>query len=297
MKEWMKTTLAKLLASVLPKAVMTHPAAFAIWERAGYHVTPVHFYSPIPDLTTLTERGTSSCPGVDLNRRGQEAMLATLAPLFPEARACWEDNTYFGLVDSAALYAMVRHHRPQKVVEVGSGYSTRMARDAIERNGSGELITIEPFPQERMPSAPTYPVEVQRVPLDLFESLEENDILFIDSSHVLRTGGDVKYEYLEILPRLAAGVLVHVHDVFIPDDYPLDWFTDRHRFWSEQYLLQAFLAFNEQFEVLWSSHMLDRQVEWHLPHGEPGGSFWLRRVGSWRGRRQALVEADDVGRP
>jgi hypothetical protein len=273
----MKTVLAKLLARVLPRAVMTDPASFTIWERAGYHVTPVHYYSPIPDLSRLREPRTSACPGIDLNRRGQDAMLEVLAPLFADARACWEDNTYFGLADSAALYAIVRHHRPQKVVEIGSGHSTRMTVAAIERNGGGELITIEPYP-ERMSAPPTYALEVQQVPLALFESLDANDVLFIDSSHVLQPGGDVQYEYLEILPRLKPGVLIHVHDVFLPDEYPREWLTDRHRFWNEQYVLQAFLAFNQRFEVIWSSHMLADQLARHLPGAAPGGSFWMRRT-------------------
>jgi hypothetical protein len=269
--------LATLLARVLPKAVMTHPAAFLIWERAGYHVTRVHYYSPIPEVATLSESKRSGCPGVNLNQVGQNAMLTTLAPLFKEAAACWQDNTFFGLADSVVFYSMIRQHRPNKVVEIGSGDSTRMAIAALERNGEGDLITIEPYPQERMPVSPTYQIPVEDVPLDVFTSLTANDIVFIDSSHVLRPGGDVQYEYLELLPRLPPGVLVHVHDVFLPDEYPRDWLTERHRFWNEQYLLQAFLAFNDQFEVFWSSYMLADQIAQHLPGCPPGGSMWLRR--------------------
>jgi len=256
---------------------MTERGNFAIWERAGYHVVPVGYDSPIPDLSALPQSRPSGCRGVDLNRRGQREMLAALAPHFPEGVAYWEENTWFGLVDSVVLYAMVRHHRPRKVVEIGSGHSTRMTSAAIERSGVGELITIEPN-ADRMSAAPTHPVEVQQVPLEVFEGLEENDILFIDSSHVLRAGSDVHYEYLEILPCLRPGVLVHVHDIFLPDDYPRDWMTSRHRFWNEQYVLQAFLAFNRDFEVLWSSHMIAAELERLLPGAPPGGSFWMRRV-------------------
>jgi hypothetical protein len=125
----------------------------------------------------------------------------------------------------------------------------------------------------------------QDVPLETFGALGENDVLFIDSSHVLAIGSDVQYEFLEIIPRLRPGVLVHVHDIFLPAEYPKRWVVDG-RFWDEQYLLQAFLAFNNSFEVLWAGHWM------HLTHPEQlraafstydpakaaPGSFWMRRV-------------------
>jgi hypothetical protein len=276
MKARLKRALAKLLARVLPRSVMTDPASFGVWERAGYHVTPVHYYSPIPELSRLRAPLRSDCPGVELNRSGQERMLATLSPHFADAERAWEPNTYFDLADSSALFAIVRHYRPKRVVEIGSGYSTRMIEAALGQNGTGELITIEPHPT-RMESPPTYPMEVQDVPRHVFEELDQNDILFIDSSHVLRAGGDVHYEYLELLPRLNIGVLVHVHDVFLPDDYPREWLIEKRRFWTEQYVLQAFLALNRDFEVLWSSHMLANRLTEILPGASPGGSFWIRR--------------------
>lgn len=95
--------------------------------------------------------------------------------------------------------------------------------------------------------------------MDLFQSLEANDILFIDSTHVLKIGGDVKYEYLEILPRLQNGVIVHSHDIFFPCEYPKNWTLENHWFWTEQYLLQAFLAFNSAFEILWAGQYMNRK--------------------------------------
>jgi hypothetical protein len=128
-----------------------------------------------------------------------------------------------------------------------------------------ELIAIEPYPnkvlQKGFPGLSRLIVKkVEDVELELFKSLKENDILFIDSTHVLRTGGDVQYEYLEILPRLAKGVLVQVHDIFTPSEYPKINVKERFWFWNEQYLLQAFLCFNDSFKVLWTSSYM------HLNH-------------------------------
>jgi hypothetical protein len=129
------------------------------------------------------------------------------------------------------------------------------------------------------------PKKVQEIPLSTFAKLERNDVLFIDSSHVLTIGSDVRYEYLDILPRVKPGVLVHCHDIFLPAEYPKEWVLDDHRFWNEQYLLQAFLTFNNEFEVLWAGSYM------HLKHPDllaaaiPSyrqekcypKSFWIRR--------------------
>src|SRR5437763_10854669 len=191
MRREAKRTLARALARAVPRAALTAPDVFDVWERAGYHITPVHFYSSIPNTAELREPPPSTCPGVELNRDAQRQSLEALAPLFAEGARHWQDNTYFGLVDSLALYAMVRRHRPCTVVEIGSGHSTRMIEAALAENAEGTLVTIEPYP-ERMSSPPTFASEVQEVPLSLFESLSTNDILFIDSTHVLRFGSDVQ---------------------------------------------------------------------------------------------------------
>lgn len=127
---------------------------------------------------------------------------------------------------------------------------------------------------------------VQELPLSQFQELDENDMLLIDSSHVIRTGGDVQYEYLEVLPRLKQGVIVSFHDVFLPAEYPKDWLLRRRLFWTEQYLLQAFMMFNSSFEVLWMGSYMhlkypkyieasfssyDRAKDWP-------GSSWIRRT-------------------
>jgi hypothetical protein len=131
------------------------------------------------------------------------------------------------------------------------------------------------------------PQMVQEVPLALFEELAENDILFIDSSHVVRTGSDVLYEYLEILPRLKKGVLVHIHDIFLPGEYPRPWVRDLNRYWTEQYLLQAFLAFNDSFEILLPTAYLHAHAPEVLEEsfrdiqrddGWIYSNFWMRKI-------------------
>jgi hypothetical protein len=173
------------------------------------------------------------------------------------------NNGYFESCDAEVAYCMVREWKPRRIVEIGCGFSTRAMAEALranqERDGiAGELITVDPNPErlppKRLPNQITVvPEQVQRLDLRLFEALEADDILFIDSSHVVSIGSDVVREYLQILPRLKPGVLVHIHDVFLPSDYPRHAVLDNLWFWSEQYLLQAFLSFNHEFEILWSA--------------------------------------------
>ena len=160
-------------------------------------------------------------------------------------------NDYFEAVDAEVYHSLIRHYRPRQVLEIGSGNSTVVALRAAAMNrheGAETLVTcIEPYPEpglRRSLQGAGKLIErpVQEVGFEVFEDLSRNDILFIDSSHVAKFGSDVVFEYLEVLPRLKPGVLVHVHDIFIPFDYPRKWIVDEHKFWNEQYLLQAFLC-------------------------------------------------------
>jgi hypothetical protein len=250
---------------------------FKTMQRAGVNVTPKHFYWPIPDLAELEHREwpTARQPtGVDLRLSAQQAFLKNIAAGYatefqyrrsPNGApyAYHSNNGLFEPVDAEVLYAMVRHHKPRRMIEIGGGYSTRVTtqalRENLKRDGvECELTTIEPCPDPVLTGGipgltRLIAKQVQEVPLPLFESLRAGDILFIDSSHVVSIGNDVIYEYLEILPRLKPGVIVHAHDIFLPSDYPRSTVVESFCFWSEQYLLQAFLAFNSSFEVLWSS--------------------------------------------
>ena len=203
-------------------------------------------------------------------------------------------NAAFEAVDAEMLFGLIRLLKPRRVYEIGSGFSTLLAADALRRNRadghSCRFIAIEPYPSAELEAELPRDVElwrvpVQEVPLDEFESLCQGDILFVDSSHVCKIGSDVQFEFLEVLPRIRPGVVVHIHDIFMPVEYPKQWVLDWHRFWNEQYLLQTFLSFNAAFEVLWAGQWM------HINHpdllmkafpsyraGVSPGSFWFRRT-------------------
>jgi len=284
------------------------------FAAGGLALVPRHYHQPIPDERDLSEPfllAGSELPGVDLNEPVALDLLRTVFPRsldefrgrFPVEQAAGRDgfwllNGAFMAVDAHAYYALLRHLAPRRVVEIGGGFSSLIAAAAAERlrqegRTSPELTVIEPFPSERLRrglagSGTLIASRVQAVPLSFFGSLQAGDVLFIDSTHVLRAGGDVQYEFLEILPRLAPGVLVHVHDVSLPRPYPEVYARDG-LFWTEQYLLQAFLAFNSRFEVLWPGNwmMLNHADEMRrtfpeieamrlqYPQSEPT-SFWMR---------------------
>lgn len=190
---------------------------------------------------------------------------------------------------------MIRHFKPRRIIEIGSGTSTGVSAMTIQKNHQetgieASLIAIEQHPEQQLIDG--FPglselrqIPVQDVPLAEFERLGENDILFIDSSHMLKTGSDVQYEFLEIIPRLRKGVVVHVHDIFFPYDYPRFFPMEWSMFWNEAYLLQAFLAFNPAFEVLWSSSYLhhyhpsalQQAFSRHDPQKAIPSSLWMQR--------------------
>lgn len=296
-------------AEQLAKALATRAAdrsLFSLWERHGFHVTPVHFYSAIPNLAELPDslwQRPSQMVGVDLREEEQLSFLRdTCLPFKSEYDAFARQPTgksheyyfnqpMFRSVDAEVLYCMVRAHRPRRLIEVGSGFSTLVSAAALAKNAeAGELIAIEPFPSDILTAGVPGLSELRRervqdVDPTLFASLRAGDILFIDSSHVLHVGSDVRFLFLEVLPRLHPGVLVHVHDIFLPAEYPREWIIEEHRFWTEQYLLQAFLTFNRGFEVLWAGSFMrlrhaDRLREAFASFDDSvwPGSFWLRRL-------------------
>ena len=175
------------------------------------------------------------------------------------------------------------------MIEVGSGFSSLVLAQAAAKNENSSLICIDPFPGElvRNGNIPALQslieTKVQDIDLEFFSQLDSGDVLFIDSSHTVKIGGDVNYLFLEILPRLKPGVIVHVHDIFLPFDYGRHWVLDEFRFWTEQYLLQAFLTFNSEFEVLLANYYLSQYHKEYLRAAFPdlpgwiGGSFWMRR--------------------
>ncbi|MCE5335718.1 MAG: class I SAM-dependent methyltransferase [Desulfobacteraceae bacterium] len=205
-------------------------------------------------------------------------------------------NEYFGPGDAEYLYNMVRLFKPARMIEIGSGFSTliaKMAMDANRRDNPGyecDYTCIEPYESGWLEDAGFRVLRqrVEDVGIHLFESLDDGDFLFIDSSHIIRPQGDVLYEFLELLPTLGSGVVVHIHDIFTPKDYPRKWIYDELRFWNEQYLLEAFLNFNSSFQVIGALNFLKHHhpkqlfavcpiLQENRLSAEPS-SFWMRKV-------------------
>src|SRR5205814_7509172 len=181
----------------------------------------------------------------DLGRSAAE--LEAIPEEQDESGFYWNNPTY-SQTDAAVYYSMIRHFQPASIVEVGAGYSTLIAASACLRNGHTALEAIDPYPPPFL--ATTVPglaglaaEPVQNVPLDRFQALVENDILFIDGTHVCKIASDVNYLMFSVLPCLKKGVLIHLHDIFLPWNYPRSWVLEHNIFWNEQYLLLAFLLF------------------------------------------------------
>jgi predicted O-methyltransferase YrrM len=197
------------------------------------------------------------------------------------------DQSWFPTLDAAVAYALVRLTRPARIVEVGSGHSTRFLARAIADTGlDTELTCIDPAPRATLQGLPVRWIEavVQQAPETLFEGLRTGDVLFIDSSHILMPGTDVDWLLNRILPGIAAGVLVHFHDVFLPDPYPAAWAW---RGYNEQQAL-APLLHGGGYECLFASHYVATRLAHHLEHGAlaqlpqpaaPESSIWLKRRG------------------
>ena len=285
---------------------------FLTWERHGFHVTPVHFYEAIPDTQSLPETlwtQPSELVGIDMNESMQLDLLRNHFSKFrreyetvsaePPPGQLWP----FRGTDVLVAYCMVRHFQPRRIIEVGSGFSSLVLGQAAAKNKTSSLICIDPFPGEllRNGSIPALQslieTKVQDLDVEFFSQLDPGDILFIDSSHAVKIGGDVNYLFLEVLPRLNPGVIVHVHDIFLPFEYRRHWVLNEFRFWTEQYLLQAFLTFNSEFEVLLANYYLSRYHKEHLRAAFPdlprwiGGSFWIRRK-TIAGLRSPQMEND-----
>jgi len=195
------------------------------------------------------------------------------------------DNGFFSSPDAEVLYCMIRLYQPGRIVEVGSGNSTRISRLAVMDGGfETTLVSIDPQPRSDIDELAdqVYRGSVETLgKTSLFAGLKENDLLFIDSSHELRAGNDLTYLYLRILPLLAPGVIVHVHDVFLPYDYRADWVLAHRLAYAEQYLIQAMLQYGEKFEVLWPGYFFQKTLvdfSVNFPHmeGRDAQSLWLR---------------------
>jgi predicted O-methyltransferase YrrM len=248
--------------------------------RLKFHLLPVHYYSPVVNLLHLETHKEdwarrSEMPGIEWNGPAQ---LRVMREICLPYQAEYKDNRHFidatsnhfgpgyGPIEAQALHAFVRHYKPGRIIEVGSGVSTACMLAATKMNadetGRQTSITcVEPYPSRRLKDLKSQgQVElinrfVQAVNTEVFQALGDGDLLFIDSSHTVKTGSDVNYLFLEILPRLKPGVLVHVHDVYFPYDYsPLTLRTLWH--WSETSLLRAHMTHNPKIRTLFCMSLM-----------------------------------------
>jgi predicted O-methyltransferase YrrM len=275
-------------------------------QRRGWHLQPNHYYWPLNDVHFLRDhpelwhdRGLPA--GIDWDLDGQVAFARELARSYEEladvaARPAAVDmssaitfvNGSFSGADACAYYGLVRTLQPRRVVEVGGGWSTIFLAHALARNERPAAVTlIEPEPDPRLLARIPKDWDVRRsllqfADLAAFERLEAGDICFYDGSHVARTGSDVNWFFFEVLPRLAPGVMVHVHDIYWPDDYHDQWIYGDGLSWNEQYVLQAFLMHNQAYRVRLANHLLARlraeDVRDIYPAWPDGGSVWLEKT-------------------
>lgn len=277
---------------------------FDLGEIHGIHITPIHFYQPIPDTRNIKQEvydHVKKFSGISFREKEQLALIEKFSKyehelkLFPYDHTGNEsqfyfNNEFFGQIDSIIYYSMIREFNPKKIIEVGSGFSTMIASHASLKNQDTLITSIEPYPSSVLTKGLPNLEElikkpVQEVHLEKFKELEKNDILFIDSSHVVQIGSDVNYLFLEVIPELKNGVLIHVHDWFYPFEYPKSWINDRKIFWNEMYLVQAFLTGNSDYDILTSNYYLTRTYFDKLKRSFPfirdayggSGSLWIRK--------------------
>jgi predicted O-methyltransferase YrrM len=266
-----------------------------------------HYYSPIPEEEDVLAYVKSRRPpsnellGVKLNERSQNELLNEYIDFykdlpFPEKatpdQRYYYDNGWFSYSDAIFLYCFLRKYTPKRIIEIGSGFSSAVMLDTIDSVFSQrpEISFIEPYPNRLISlfkdgdreQVSLIDKKIQEVPSDILLALESGDLLFIDSSHVVKCDSDLHHLMFEILPRLQPGVFVHFHDVFYPFDYPSHWLMEG-RYWNENYFLRAFLSYNSEWEIMFFNtyvhHMFGDLIKEKMPlcARNHGGSLYIQR--------------------
>ena len=295
---------AWLLKNVRRAGVRRLPLCKSALMNVGVFPIRNHYYEPQFDHRTpkLDFSQDRSLPGINWNISGQleflerfifSQELVNIPKEKPEPLKFYLNNAAFKSGDAEYWYQLIRAIKPRRIFEVGSGNSTLMAMNALAQNQADDLrykcehICIEPYEMPWLEESGVSVVrrKVEDVELSFFSKLEENDILFIDSSHIIRPEGDVLFEYLELLPSLKKGVIVHIHDIFSPKNYLKQWLQDDVTFWNEQYLLEAFLTHNSTWKIVGALNYLHHNhyeklktvAPYLTPEREPG-SFYIQKI-------------------
>lgn len=282
--------------------LINFPLNVKAFTKVGVYPIQDHYYNPQFVYSEKFDADKKRNLHLDFNIEKQLSNLASLN--FIEELATFQkegnplsgefylNNPAYGAGDADLYYLMIRNIRPKKIIEIGSGFTTLVSLKAIQQNNSAgdetKLTCIEPYEFDWLAGLKEINLirdKVENISLDVFKQLEENDILFIDSSHIIRPENDVLFEYLEILPQLKKGVIIHIHDIFTPRHYRADWLVKDLRLWNEQYLLEAFLYFNDSFEIVYSLNYLKndyfnqtQKVLTSLSENDQPASFWIRKI-------------------
>ena len=298
------------IGPILQRLVWSDSSAREEIQKWGVNIVPVDFYSNTPSIEDIRNsyEYKENAPYLNESLFEQHVLGEILEQLNEyssefspntdgDERNCKEffwQNSQFSYSDAMSYYCFIRKYKPSRIFEIGSGFSTLVAIEAVRQNGFGRIICVEPFPRpflERNTDIELLRKRAQELhPEFLNEVLQDGDFLFIDSTHTVKTGSDCLHIYLRLLPRVKQNVYVHVHDIGLPFGMPIDWLLERQIFWTEQYLLLAFLIDNPKVKVLYGSayhHALNREAldtfmrnKW--PSG--GGSFWFKYDGTRKTR-------------
>lgn len=285
-------------------------------EYKSYPHVPGHYYSLIPDLEEVKLRKekifrNENIYAIDLRLEHQLKLLNELKEFYKQVPYKFSDlstdqklnyrykagNEYYRYGDAIFLFCMMLHLKPGRIIEVGSGHSSAMMLDINENflHNSVHLTFIEPFPEERLcgllkeadrKNTVVLKSFVQETDMEIYKSLEVNDILFIDSSHVSKPGSDVNFIIFDILPILKPGVVIHFHDIFFPFELPDSWVLENKWFWNENYILRAFLMNNPDYEIMLFNNLLYRKHRSWLKKEMPDtlidwqhtGSIWINKI-------------------
>jgi hypothetical protein len=300
-------TLRRLIAEFRQRHVLAEWALLRrLLRRAGYHLVRATYYSPIPDIDEIPPgvwQEPAPMPAVEFDIDAQLSFVEReIGPFLTElnapalapgtAEGYYSRNEFFNALDAEVLHAIVRTVRPARVLEVGSGYSTLVIAGAARRNdreGAPVQHTVyDPFPSQKLDAIrdriDLHPLPATEIEAAQLSELRARDVLFIDTTHTVKPGGDVVRLVLELLPTVAPGVLVHIHDFFRPFEYPRVMLERFGLYWQEHHLVQALLAFNCEFEVLCANHALSRLRRRRILELVPSldddmqpSSLWLRR--------------------
>jgi predicted O-methyltransferase YrrM len=273
---------------------------------------PGHYYSPLvdPEDYKNQQQTVYASPDfvpieINFNTSVQTELLYSFRPFYDEmpfkenekgSNRFSFDNIFFTYADALSMYNMLRHYQPKRLIEIGSGFSSALVLDTSEQflNNSVEITFIEPNPERLYANLKgnekvnIIEKKIQEVDTILFQSLEAGDFLLIDTSHVSKSGSDVNHIYFDILPYLKKGVIIHIHDIFFPFEYPEKWVVEEKRSWNEVFLLRAFLAFNEKFKMLFfNDYILKKETQFvaeNMPlflkrNDTVCGGMWIEKTG------------------